>query len=212
VLRVGVTGGIAAGKSVVARRLGELGAVVVDYDVLAREVVGPGSPGLAGVVEAFGPSVLAPDGALDREALAGVVFVDDAARGRLNGIVHPLVRVEARRREDEAQAAGRSVVVHDIPLLVETGDPATFDEVVVVEAPVQRRIGRLVEGRGMPVEQAWARVTAQADDAARRAVATVLLDGSGSVEDLEAQVDELWLRWVGTTPDAGGTAEDGVAP
>lgn len=205
-LRIGLTGGIAAGKSVVARRLGELGAVVVDYDVLAREVVRPGSPGLGAVVEAFGPSVLTAAGALDREALARVVFADEQARARLNGVVHPLVREEARRREVEALAAARTVVVHDIPLLVETGQPAAFDEVVVVEAPVRLRVERLVEGRGMTVDQARARVAAQADDEARRAVATVVLDGSGSQERLVAQVDALWLRWVGATPDDGGAA------
>ncbi|WP_225754345.1 dephospho-CoA kinase [Actinotalea sp. Marseille-Q4924] len=210
-LRIGLTGGIAAGKSVVARRLAELGAVVVDYDALAREVVAPGTPGYAGVVEAFGPEVVTPAGDLDRAALAGVVFTDAAARARLNAIVHPLVRAAARRREEEAVAGGRSVVVHDIPLLVETGDPAAFDEVVVVEAPADVRLARLVEGRGIAEEQARARLAAQAGEEERRVAATVLLDGSGTVEHLAAQVDALWLRWVDRTPDAGpGAGEAGT--
>lgn len=194
-LRVGLTGGIAAGKSVVARRLGDLGAVVVDYDVLAREVVAPGTPGLAQVVAAFGPTVTTPDGRLDREAVARVVFGDASARARLNAIVHPLVRAAARREDDAARAAGAAVVVHDIPLLVETGVPAAFDEVVVVEAPADLRVDRLVRGRGLSADQARARIAAQAGDQERRAVATVVLDGSGTVDALLGAVDDLWDRW-----------------
>lgn len=196
-LRVGLTGGIAAGKSVVARRLGERGAVVVDYDVLAREVVAPGTPGLAQVVAAFGPTVTTPDGRLDREAVARVVFGDASARARLNAIVHPLVRAAARREDDAARAAGAAVVVHDIPLLVETGVPAAFDEVVVVEAPADLRVDRLVRGRGLSTDQARARIAAQAGDEERRAVATVVLDGSGTVDALVGAVDDLWDRWSG---------------
>lgn len=221
-LRVGLTGGIAAGKSVVAGRLAELGAVVVDYDVLARDVVAPGTTGLASVVEAFGPGVVAPDGGLDREALAGVVFADAAALARLNAIVHPLVRREAAQREADAAAAGRSVVVHDVPLLVETGDPAAFDALVVVEAPADVRLERLVAERSMTPEQARARMAAQASDAERRAAASVLLDGSGTVDGLRAQVDALWRSWVRTAveeaPAQGaddveeGRPEQGAAP
>ncbi|MBC7291766.1 MAG: dephospho-CoA kinase [Actinotalea sp.] len=195
-LRIGLTGGIAAGKSVVARRLAELGAVVIDYDVLAREVVAAGTAGLAAVGRAFGPEVVTPAGELDREALARVVFADRDARARLDALVHPLVRKAAREREAQARSGDRPVVVHDIPLLVETGDPAAFDEVVVVEAPAELRVARLVEGRGMTPEHARARLAAQAPDEARRSAATVLLDGSGTVEALLAQVDALWRRWV----------------
>lgn len=203
-LRVGLTGGIAAGKSVVARRLAEHGAVVVDYDVLAREVVAPGTPGLAQVAEAFGPSAVTEDGRLDRDAVAQVVFDDAAARARLNAIVHPLVRAAAAQRDAAARADGAAVVVHDIPLLVETGEPAAFDEVVVVEAPAALREARLVDGRGMTSGQARARIAAQADDARRRAVATVVLDGSGAVEGLVAAVDALWARWATRSGARGG--------
>jgi dephospho-CoA kinase len=201
VRRIGLTGGIAAGKSVAARRFAELGAVVVDYDVLAREVVAPGSAGLAAIAEAFGPAVVTTDGALDRQAVARKVFGDAAARARLNAIVHPLVRRAARLREEQALDAGAVVVVHDVPLLVETGTPTAFDEVVVVEAPVALRIRRLVDGRGMTEQEARARVAAQADDQERRSAATVVLDGSGAVQELTAAVDALWHRW--QTEDAG---------
>lgn len=193
--RIGLTGGIAAGKSVALARFAELGAVVVDYDALSRDAVAPGTVGLDEVVEAFGPGVLDADGALDRAALGRVVFGDDAARGRLNAIVHPEVRRLAAEHEAAAGAADpRAVVVHDIPLLVETGDPARFHCVVVVHTPVDVRVGRLVEGRGLSEDEARARLAAQADDAARLAAADVTLDGSGSPEALREQVDELWVR------------------
>lgn len=197
VLRVGLTGGIASGKSVVARRLGELGAGVVDHDALAREVVAPGSAGLAAVVEAFGPEVVGPDGSLDRGALARVVFQDPTARARLNGVVHPLVRAAAAEAEAERRAAGDDVVVHDIPLLVETGQAGHVDVVVVVDAPADLRVARLMDVRGMSEEDAWARLAAQADDEQRLEAADVVLDGSGTVEDLRAQVDGLWAQWHG---------------
>lgn len=193
--RVGLTGGIAAGKSVVAARLARLGAAVVDHDVLAREVVAPGSPGLAAVVLAFGDEVLAADGSLDRPALGRVVFADAAARERLNAVVHPLVREAARHEEAQAATSGARVVVHDVPLLVETGQAGHFDELVVVDAPAALRVERLVEGRGMREDEAWARLAAQADDEARLEAADVVLDGSGALADLEAQVDRLWQRW-----------------
>lgn len=198
VLRVGLTGGIAAGKSVVARRLATLGAGVVDHDVLAREVVAPRSVGLARVAEAFGPDVVGPLGELDRAALARLVFADDAARERLNAVLHPLIRELAHEREAEARAAGHAVVVHDVPLLVETGQAGRFDVLVVVDAPAEVRVGRLVAERGMTEAQAWARLAAQADDEERLAAADVVLDGSGDVAALEAQVDELWARWAGS--------------
>lgn len=200
VLRVGLTGGIAAGKSTVAARLRRLGAVLVDHDVLARAVVAPGSDGLAAVVTAFGEGVVTALGTLDRRALGEVVFSDPAARERLNAIVHPLVRGAAHAEEASAVAEragsdGTVVVVHDIPLLVETGQAGHFDEVVVVDAPPELRVARLVEGRGMGRTEAWSRVAAQAADDERLAAATVVLDGSGSVADLEAQVDRVWRGW-----------------
>ncbi|KSW21878.1 dephospho-CoA kinase [Cellulomonas sp. B6] len=193
--RIGLTGGIAAGKSVAARRFGELGAVVVDADVLARLAVEPGTPGLDAVVEEFGAGVLDAQGALDRAALARVVFSDAAARARLDAIVHPAVRRLAAEREAAAATldAG-AVVVHDIPLLVETGQAADFHVVVVVHAPALLRVERLVRLRAMTREDAEARVAAQARDEERLAVADVVLDGSGGDVDLERQVDEVWER------------------
>ena len=209
-LRIGLTGGIAAGKSVVAQRLRELGAVVVDHDVLAREVVAPGSTGLAAVVEAFGPGVVGPLGELDRAALAAVVFADPQARERLNALVHPLVRRAADAREEAARAAFANVVVHDIPLLVESGQAGHFDHLVVVDAPPELRVERLVQGRGLSESQAWARLAAQADDDERIAKADVVLDGSGSVEGLRAQVDALWDRWLAEPVPAAHHDDDGA--
>ncbi|MCC2313119.1 dephospho-CoA kinase [Cellulomonas xiejunii] len=193
--RIGLTGGIAAGKSVAARRFHELGAVVVDADVLAREAVAPGTVGLDEVVAAFGTGVVDDAGALDRAALARIVFSDPEARARLDAIVHPVVRRLAAEREAAAAAldAG-AVVVQDIPLLVETGQADDFHVVVVVHAPAVLRVERLVRLRGMPRADAEARVAAQARDEDRLAVADVVLDGSGSEVDLRAQVDELWAR------------------
>ncbi|GAA3822625.1 dephospho-CoA kinase [Cellulomonas soli] len=193
--RIGLTGGIAAGKSVAARRLTELGAVVVDSDALAREAVAAGSPGLEQVVEEFGPGVLTAEGDLDRAALADVVFADPERRARLNAVVHPIVRRLAAEREAAAAALDKgAVVVHDIPLLVETGQADTFHVLVVVQAPAVLRVERLVRLRGMAREQAEARVAAQATDEQRLAVADVVLDGEGSDDDLRAQVDQLWER------------------
>ncbi|MFV2142832.1 MULTISPECIES: dephospho-CoA kinase [Isoptericola] len=193
--RIGLTGGIAAGKSVVSRRLDELGAVVIDHDVLAREAVAPGSVGLAEVVEEFGDQVLADDGALDRPALGRVVFGDTRARTRLEGIVHPQVRRLAAEREAAAGAADpRAVVVHDVPLLVETGQADRFHLLAVVDAPAAQRVERLVTGRSMTEAEARSRVSAQADDGERLAVADVVLDGTGTEDGLRAQVDELWSR------------------
>lgn len=195
--RIGLTGGIAAGKSTVSARLSRLGAAVIDHDVLAREVVAPGSPGLAAVVEAFGEEALTVLGSLDRSALGRIVFADPKARAILNGIVHPRVMRAATEREAAARAEGHDVVVHDIPLLVETGQGGHFDELVVVDAPAELRVRRLMEDRGMSATDAWRRLAAQADDEARLEAADVVLDGSGSVADLHAQVDALWERWTG---------------
>jgi dephospho-CoA kinase len=189
-LRVGLTGGIGAGKSAVAATLAGLGAVVIDADRLAREVVAPGTDGLAEVVAAFGPAVRAADGGLDRPALGARVFGDDAARQTLERIIHP--RVRARSAALAAAAPPDAVVVNDVPLLVETGQAPTYHLVVVVEADEEVRVQRLVRDRGMTRAAAQARIAAQASDAARRAAADVLLHNDGTPADLRAAVHGLW--------------------
>ena len=189
-LRVGLSGGIGSGKSTVARALARRGAIVIDADAISREVVEPGQPGLAAVVERFGRDILDADGRLNRPALAAVVFEDAAARSDLNAIVHPLVAAETLRRQ--AAAPADSVVVLDVPLLVEAAK-AGYDVVVIVEAPEPVRLERLV-GRGMSVDDARRRMAAQASDEDRRKVADVVLDNSGSEDDLEAQIDSLWAQ------------------
>ncbi|MEV4602603.1 dephospho-CoA kinase [Amycolatopsis sp. NPDC049253] len=189
-LRVGLTGGIGAGKSTVANRFAEHGAVLVDSDRIAREVVEPGTPGLAALVEAFGEDILAADGSLDRPALAAKAFADDASRKRLNGIVHPLVG--KRTAELMAEAADDAVIVHDIPLLVEGNLAPAYHLVVIVDAPVEVRVRRLVEVRGMAEADARARIRAQASDEQRRAVADVWLDNGGAQDAVLAEVDALW--------------------
>jgi dephospho-CoA kinase len=189
VLRIGLTGGIGSGKSTVSALLAERGAVIVDADRIAREVVAPGTPGLAQVVDAFGKEVLAADGSLDRQALAAIVFTDPQARARLDGIVHPLVR--ARSAELVAAVPEDSVVVNDVPLLVETGQAGSYDLVLVVEADPATRVSRLVR-RGLTAEDARARMAAQASDEQRRAMADVVLDNSGTPEELAEQVDRFW--------------------
>ena len=191
-LRVGLTGGIGSGKSTAAHRFAELGAVLVDSDVLAREVVAGGSEGLGEVVAAFGADVLGRDGELDRAALAAVVFGDPQARARLNAIVHP--RVRDRADELIAAAPGDAIVVQDVPLLVETAMGAAFALVVVVHADALVRVRRLVEARGMSEVDARARIAAQASDDARRAAADVVLDNGGPPEALHAAVEALWRR------------------
>jgi dephospho-CoA kinase len=190
VLKVGLTGGIGAGKSAVAQRMAKLGAVLIDADVLAREVVAAGTDGLAEVVEAFGDGVLGADGELDRPALGVRVFGDDAARRRLEKIVHP--RVRARAAEMAAAAKRDAIVVNDVPLLVETGQAPSYHLVVVVQADTATRIERLVETRGMPAEQAAARIAKQATDDQRRAAADVVLDNNADLAALDDQVDRLW--------------------
>ena len=189
-LRVGLTGGIGSGKSEVSRLLVSLGAVLVDADRIAREVVAPGTPGLQAVVEAFGDHVLRPDGSLDRERLGQVVFADRDARARLEAIVHPLVR--ERSAALASTAAPGSVVVHDVPLLVENDLASAYDLVVVVDAAPETQVDRLVRQRGMTPEAARARIAAQARREQRLAVADVVLHNDGSLENLERQVDELW--------------------
>jgi len=197
VLRIGLTGGIGSGKSTVSRLLAEHGAVIIDADAIAREVVEPGTPGLTAVVEAFGTTVRAADGSLDRPVLAAVVFADPEARGRLDAIVHPLVR--ARATEIAAAAPPDAVVVNDVPLLVETGQAGSYDLVLVVEADAETRVARLVQ-RGLTASDAKARMAAQATDEERRAVADVVLDNSGTPAELEAQVERFWRQHVESRP------------
>jgi dephospho-CoA kinase len=201
-VQIGLTGGIGSGKSTVARRFAELGALVIDADALAREVVEPGTDGLAAVVAEFGEQVLDDDGRLDRPALAGLVFGDEAARGRLNAIVHP--RVRDRAAELIAAAAPGTVVVQDVPLLVETGQADTYDLVVVVEAPEELRVRRLARDRGMSAGEVRARMAAQATDEQRRAVADVVLVNDGTPDDLRAKVDRLWRSRVSPGPGRPG--------
>ena len=189
-MRVGLTGGVASGKSTVSAILEELGAVVVDADRLAREVVAPGTDGLAEIEKAFGPGVLTPEGQLDRPAMGRIVFADPAKRSVLEGIIHP--RVRARGAELEAAAGPDAVVVHDIPLLVETGQADAFDAVVVVEVPAQVQVDRMTGLRGMSEQDALARMAAQATAAQRRAVATYLIENTGTREDLRQRVTEVF--------------------
>lgn len=190
ILNVGLTGGIASGKSAVSQRMAGHGAVIIDADQLARQAVAPGSEALAEIVEHFGEDMLTAEGRLDRAALGERVFGDESARERLNSIVHPRVRAEAARQRE--YVADGSVVVEDIPLLIETGQQDRFDVVVVVQAPHQERVRRMVEDRGMSREEAESRVRAQASDKERGAAADVVLDNSGSPEELVRQVDDLW--------------------
>jgi dephospho-CoA kinase len=189
-VRVGLTGGVASGKSTVSAILAELGAVVIDADALAREVVAPGTEGLAAVVEEFGPDVLGPDGGIDRPRLGALVFADPERRRALESIIHP--RVRARAAEIEAAAPVGAVVVHDIPLLAETGQAASFDAVVVVDVPVEMQVDRMVRIRGMSEADARARIAAQADRDARLAVATYVVENTGSLDELRARVQEVY--------------------
>ncbi|HJD80506.1 dephospho-CoA kinase [Kitasatospora aureofaciens] len=193
-LKIGLTGGIGAGKSEVSRLFAAHGAVIVDSDLIAREVVAPGTDGLAAVVAEFGPQVLREDGTLDRPALGAIVFADPEKLRALNAIVHPLVR--ARSAELEAAAAPDAVVVHDVPLLTENGLAPLFDLVVVVDADDEVRVERLVRLRGMAEEEARARMAAQASRADRLAIADLVIDNGGPLEALTARVDEVWAELV----------------
>ena len=195
---IGLTGGIAAGKTVVADRLAELGAVRIDADRLAREVVEPGTPALAEIARRFGPGVIAPDGSLDRPALGAVVFQDPDARRDLEAITHPAVRaLSAARMAAAGEADPDAVVVYDIPLLVESGRVDEFDRIVVVHAPREERIRRLVELRGMSPEEAERRIASQAADEDRLAVADVVVDSGVSLASTLAQTDRLWANLAG---------------
>ena len=206
-LRVGLTGGIGAGKSEVSARLAAQGAVVIDADAIAREVVEPGTEGLAEVVEAFGPEVLLPDGTLDRPRLGEIVFADPELRGKLNEIIHP--RVGARMAELEREAGPASIVVHDVPLIAESGRTDAYDLVVVVDVPPRVQLDRLVRRRGMTREQAEARMAAQASREQRLAIADIVIDNSGSLAELDRQVGDLWSelrrRSVKASDHDGGT-------
>jgi dephospho-CoA kinase len=192
-LRVGLTGGIGSGKSAVAERLAALGAVVLDGDKAARAVVEPGTPGLARIAEAFGPDVLRADGSLDRAKLAGLVFSDAAALKQLNAITHPLIHQHILAAEQAAVAAGGpdTIVVHDIPLLAEGQRAADFALVIVVDVPPAVQVARLA-GRGLPEDQARARMAAQATREQRLAIAGIVIDNSGTREDLDRRVAEVW--------------------
>lgn len=195
-MRVGLTGGVASGKSTVSAMLRELGAVVIDADQLARDVVARGTPGLAAVVEEFGPEVLTSEGDLDRPKVAQIVFSDESARRRLEAIVHPLVFAEIVRLEETAPED--SVVVHDIPLLAESGRADTFDAVVVVDAPVETQLTRMLGDRGWAREDAEARIAAQVDRAQRRALATHVIENDGTLDDLRQQVEEVYRQLTST--------------
>jgi dephospho-CoA kinase len=189
-MRVGLTGGIASGKSTVSAILSELGAVVIDADRLAREVVAKGTPGLQQVVEAFGPEILTEDGEMDRAEVGRIVFADEQKRRLLEGIVHPLVF--ERYAELEAAAPADAIVVHDIPLLAESGRAAEFDAVIVVDAPHETQIERLRRDRDMAREDAEARIAAQATREQRRAIATYVIENTGTREDLRQRVTEVF--------------------
>jgi dephospho-CoA kinase len=192
-LLVGLTGGIASGKSVVAARLGELGAVVIDADAIAREVVEPGTPALARIAAEFGPAVIAADGSLDRPALGAIVFGDPAKLAILNGITHPAVRELSHRRFDEAgDADPEAVVVYDVPLLTEARGKDEFDTVVVVSAPEETRIERMIAHRGMTREDAQRRIRAQVPEEQRLALADHVIESGGTLDETLAQADALW--------------------
>jgi dephospho-CoA kinase len=206
-LKVGLTGGIGSGKSEVGRMLAARGAVVIDADRIAREVVASGTPGLAAVVEAFGSSMLTEEGELDRPRMAALVFSDEAARQRLNAIVHPLVA--ARAAELEAALPPHPVVVYDVPLLVENSLESRYDVVVVVEAPLSVRLDRLTRLRRMDVEAAQARIASQASDEERRRVADIVIDNGGPLSALREAVGALWQDLVTREAAAG---ERGASP
>jgi len=191
-LRVGLTGGIASGKSTVSAIFRELGAVVIDADELAREVVAKGTPGLAAVVAEFGTGLLTEDGDLDRAAMGALVFNDEAARRRLEAIVHPLVF--ERIVDLESHAPEGSVIVHDIPLLAESGRGDTFDAVVVVDVPPEVQVARMVRDRGWTEEDALARIAAQAEPEDRRAIATYLVENTGSRDDLRREIERVYAE------------------
>jgi dephospho-CoA kinase len=199
---IGLTGGIASGKSVVGKRLAELGAVLVDADVLAREIVEPGTPGLARIEREFGSSVIAADGSLNRSALGAIIFADADKRALLNAITHPAIWKRATELFEEAKVADPNVViVYDVPLLAEAAAdrPMNFDRIVVVRADIEKRIDRMVEIRGMSRAEAEGRLRAQASDADRLRLADVVIDSNGTLGHTLEQVDALWSSLQGRT-------------
>lgn len=189
-LRLGLTGGIASGKSTVSRIFAELGAIIIDSDLLAREVVAPGTDGLDEVVKAFGEEVLTATGEMDRAKVGAIVFADPSRRKVLEQIIHP--RVFQRALEIDASAGEHDVVINDIPLLVETNQADRFDAVVVVDVPTELQVDRMVRDRGMSVEEAEGRIAAQATREQRLAVATYVVENTGSLEDLRKRVEQVW--------------------
>lgn len=199
VIHIGLTGGIGSGKSTVAQILVKLGATLIDADAIGRDLMQPGQPVFAEVVRVFGQGVLAKNGSLDRATLASLVFADESKREKLNSIIHPAIRVQAQRQRDKAaEKLGQSgVIVEDIPLLVETEQANRFDGVIMVEADPAERLRRLVELRGMSEADALARMNAQATDQERRALATWVIDNSGSLAETEEQVGRVYGKITG---------------
>lgn len=190
--RIGLTGGIAAGKSAASHRFAQLGIVVIDHDLLARQAVEPGSEGLTKIVTEFGPHMLTAAGELDRARLGRAVFGNRQLLEKLNAIIHPAVFALSVLAEEAVNTTdSNAIVVHDVPLLIETGQAHDFDELVVVMTPTQIRLDRLVSGRGMNVEQARARITSQTTDEVRTRVATIILNGGGEISELNSQIDAL---------------------
>ena len=202
-LMIGLTGGIGSGKTTVAALLARRGAIVIDADAIAREVVEPGMPALAELVERFGADILLADGSLDRAALAAKAFVSEDARKDLEGITHPAIGAEFIRRVSEAPQD--AIVVHDVPLLVEANRAGDYAGVIVVDAPVEVRLARLVD-RGVAREDAELRIAMQASDEARRKVATWWVDNAGDLDALEKQVEAVWTDLEKMRED-GGRAE-----
>jgi dephospho-CoA kinase len=203
-LMIGLTGGIGSGKSTVAASLARRGAIVIDADAIAREVVEPGMPALAKLVERFGADILRPDGSLDRPALAEKAFVSDETRKDLEGITHPAIGAEFIRRVSEAPQD--AVLVHDVPLLVEANRAGDYAGVIVVDAPVEVRLSRLV-GRGVARDDAERRIALQASDEERRKVATWWVDNAGDLDALEKQVEAIWTDLQTMREDRGPEAE-----
>lgn len=195
VMLIGLTGGIGAGKSTVAQLFEERGVPIVDADAIARDVVKPGEPALAELVEYFGESILGAGGELNRGKLAEVAFADAESNEALNAIMHPAISAETAKRID-ALRGDHSVIVHDVPLLVEAGLAGNYDLTVLVDTPAEVRLQRLTELRGMDPEDAKKRIAAQATDEQRRAVCDVALDNSGDIEHLRAQFEQMWERFI----------------
>lgn len=193
-IRVGLTGGIGAGKSTVANMLEEHGAVIIDADEISRELVEPGEPALHLLVEEFGPEIIRPDGSLNRGALAAAAFSDEEGTAKLNAIMHPLIRAESTRRLQAAAEEGADIVVYDMPLLVETDQADLVDLVVVVDVPVEMQIERATSMRGLEEFDVKRRIAVQATREDRRAVADVVIDNSGDRWQTQRQVDELWEK------------------